>query len=229
MIRVNKISKRFNGKIILRQVSFEAKEKENLVILGPTGTGKTVLLKIMIGLIPADEGEVYFDNHCIQDLGKKEIFELRKKVGFVFQSLALFDSMTVFENIALSLQEHSELKSSEITNKVNEIISIINMTGNENLYPRALSGGMKRLVSIGRALAFDPQYILYDEPTTGLDPNTAQHICHLINTLRDRQRKCSIIVTHDLDFAKMIADSILMLRAGEIFKPDHDFGRLYGK
>ncbi len=229
MIKVKKISKRFDNKVVLDEVSFEVKNNENLVILGPTGTGKTVLLKIMIGLIVPEQGEVYFDDQCVQRLRESGLLMLRRNIGFCFQSTALFDSMTVFENIALSLQEHTDLKSREIDDKVNKIIKLINMTGNENLYPRSLSGGMKRLVSIGRALALDPKYILYDEPTSGLDPQAAQHICELINTLRDRHNKSSIIVTHDLDAARKVCNNMLMLRNGKIFKAEHDLGRLYAE
>lgn len=228
MIKVIKLSKKFDQKIVLDEVSFEVRESENLVVLGPTGTGKTILLKIMIGLVSADQGEVYFENKCIQTMNDQQLFELRKKIGFVFQSMALFDSMTVFDNIGLSLQEHLDLKPKEFESRVQQIITLIKMNGSEELYPRSLSGGMKRLVSIGRALALDPQYILYDEPTTGLDPLATQHICELIGILRDKHNKSSVIVTHDLEFARKIGNSILMLRGGKISKPDRELGRLYG-
>lgn len=228
MIKVIKLSKKFDQKIVLDEVSFEVRESENLVVLGPTGTGKTILLKIMIGLVSVDQGEVYFENKCIQTMNDQQLFELRKKIGFVFQSMALFDSMTVFDNIGLSLQEHLDLKPKEFESRVQQIITLIKMNGSEELYPRSLSGGMKRLVSIGRALALDPQYILYDEPTTGLDPLATQHICELIGILRDKHNKSSVIVTHDLEFARKIGNSILMLRGGKISKPDRELGRLYG-
>ncbi|MEO0225351.1 MAG: ATP-binding cassette domain-containing protein [candidate division WOR-3 bacterium] len=228
MIRVVKVSKRFGDKIVLDNVSFEVTKNENLVILGPTGTGKTVLLKIMIGLLKPDQGEVYFDSKCVQSLSDPELFELRKNIGFIFQSTALFDSMTVFENIALGLEEHTKLRAAEIKEKVDQILKIIDMSGTEDLYPHSLSGGMKRLVSIGRSLALDPEYFLYDEPTSGLDPNSAQNVCNLIIKLRDEHKKCAIIVTHDLDSARQISDNILMLRKGKIYKTEKDIRRLYG-
>jgi phospholipid/cholesterol/gamma-HCH transport system ATP-binding protein len=227
MIVVDRLSKRFDDKVVLDQVSFEVKDNQNLVILGPTGTGKTVLLKIIIGLLAPDAGEVRFDQRCVQHMDEIDLLELRKNVGFCFQSTALFDSMTVYENIALSLEEHTSLNPHQIEGRVATVLELIRMTGNEDLYPRSLSGGMKRLVSIGRALAMDPTYILYDEPTSGLDPLATSHICDVINRLRDEHKKCSIIVTHDLDSARKVGNMILMLRNGKITKADRELGKLY--
>jgi len=227
MIVVDRVSKRFDDKVVLDQVSFEARDGSTLVILGPTGTGKTILLKIIIGLLPPDQGEVVLDGQCVQLMTDADLLEMRKKVGFCFQSTALFDSMTVYENIALSLEEHTRMKPKEVQSRVISVLNLVRMKGSEDLYPRSLSGGMKRLVAIGRALALDPKYILYDEPTSGLDPDAAGHICEVMNALRDQHKKCSIVVTHDLDSARKVGNTIMMLRSGKITKADRDLGKLY--
>ncbi len=227
MISVDQVSKRFAEKVVLDRVSFEAKDASNLVILGPTGTGKTVLLKIIIGLLPPDQGTVVLDGECVQNMDDIELLEMRKQVGFCFQSAALFDSMTVYENIALSLEEHTPMKPKAVQSRVMEILELVRMKNSEDLYPRSLSGGMKRLVSIGRALALDPKHILYDEPTSGLDPDATGHICDVMNALRDHHDKCSIVVTHDLDSARKVGNTIMMLRGGKLTKADRDLGKLY--
>jgi len=218
MIRVRNLSKRFDSLIVLDDVSFDVEEAKLVVILGPSGTGKTVLLKSILGLIPVDSGEVYFDDRVVQSAGKKELYEIRKEIGFVFQGTALFDSMNVMDNIALPLLEHTRMSASEIKKKVMDIMEIIGLPGKEGLFPPSLSGGMKRLVAVGRALALDPKYIFYDEPTTGLDPVMRERVVELIINLKSKYSKSGIVVTHDLDTARAVGDDIYMLKKGKINK-----------
>ncbi|HEC78869.1 MAG TPA: ATP-binding cassette domain-containing protein [candidate division WOR-3 bacterium] len=218
MIRVRNLSKRFDSLIVLDDVSFDVEEAKLVVILGPSGTGKTVLLKSILGLIPVDSGEVYFDERVVQSAGKKELYEIRKEIGFVFQGTALFDSMNIMDNIALPLLEHTRMSASEIKKKVMDIMEIIGLPGKEGLFPPSLSGGMKRLVAVGRALALDPKYIFYDEPTTGLDPVMRERVVELIINLKSKYSKSGIVVTHDLDTARAVGDDIYMLKKGKINK-----------
>lgn len=218
MIEVKNVSKKFDSLIVLDNVSFNVGDARLIVILGPSGTGKTVLLKAILGLMPVDSGEVLFDGKSIQAIDKSEIYEIRKNIGFVFQSTALFDSMNVLDNIALPIIEHTSASTSEVKDKVTQILEIIGMSGKEKLYPRSLSGGMKRLVAVGRALALDPKYLFYDEPTTGLDPIMRERVVKLIIDLKKNHAKSGIVVTHDLDTAKAVGDEIYMLKRGKISK-----------
>ncbi len=221
MIKVKNLSKRFGSLVVLDSVSFTVSEAQLVVILGPSGTGKTILLKAILGLIPVDSGEVIFDGKSIYSAEDDEIYEVRKNIGFVFQGTALFDSMDVVDNIALPLLEHTALSRREIAEKVVEILQIIGMSGRGKLYPRSLSGGMKRLVAVGRALALDPQYLFYDEPTTGLDPIMRERVVQLIIELKRKYGKSGIVVTHDLETAKAVGDEIYMLKKGKINKLKH--------
>jgi len=218
MIEVKKLSKRFENLIVLDDVSFEVGDAHLVVILGPSGTGKTVLLKSILGIVPVDSGEVLFDGRVVQSAKENEIYEIRKRIGFVFQGTALFDSMNVRENIALPIREHTRLSQRQIKEKVEEILEIIGMTGKERLYPGSLSGGMKRLIATGRALALDPQYLFYDEPTTGLDPIMRDRVIQLIIDLKKNYKKSGIVVTHDLDIAEKVGDDIYLLKKGKINK-----------
>lgn len=218
MIEVKNVSKKFDSLIVLDNVSFNVGDARLIVILGPSGTGKTVLLKAILGLMSVDSGEVLFDGKSIQAIDESEIYEIRKNIGFVFQSTALFDSMNVLDNIALPIVEHTSASTSEVKDKVTQILEIIGMSGKEKLYPRSLSGGMKRLVAVGRALALDPKYLFYDEPTTGLDPIMRDRVVKLIIDLKKNHAKSGIVVTHDLDTAKAVGDEIYMLKRGKISK-----------
>lgn len=218
MIEVKNVSKKFDSLIVLDNVSFNVSDARLIVILGPSGTGKTVLLKAILGLMPVDSGEVLFDGKSIQAIDESEIYEIRKNIGFVFQGTALFDSMNVLDNIALPIVEHTSASTSEVKDKVVQILEIIGMSGKEKLYPRSLSGGMKRLVAVGRALALDPKYLFYDEPTTGLDPIMRERVVNLIIDLTKKYGKSGIVVTHDLDTAKAVGDEIYMLKKGKISK-----------
>lgn len=220
MIEVKNVSKRFDSLVVLDNVSFTVPDARLIVILGPSGTGKTVLLKSMLGLLPIDRGDVIFDGVSIQSSREQDIYEIRKKIGFVFQGTALFDSMDVVDNIALPICEHTKTAKHEVAERIMHILEIIGMSGKGELYPAALSGGMKRLVAIGRALALDPKYLFYDEPTTGLDPIMRDRVVALIKDLKSTYEKSGIVVTHDLETAEAVGDEIYMLKKGKISKLD---------
>ncbi|MEO0216406.1 MAG: ATP-binding cassette domain-containing protein [candidate division WOR-3 bacterium] len=228
MIEIKELSKKFDGNVVLDRVSLTIKDGSLVVILGPSGTGKTVLLKSILGLLPVDGGRVEYDGKSIFELKPAELYQLRKQVGFVFQSAALFDSMTVYENIALPISEHTTLSPKKIKEKVKNILEIVGLPNKERLYPRSLSGGMKRLVAIGRAIALDPKYLFYDEPTTGLDPVMKDRIVQLIINLKQNYKKTGIVVTHDLQTAEAVGDEIYMLKNGKINRLEEIKKELYG-
>lgn len=218
MIIVRDLSKAFDSLVVLDRVNFSVGDRSLVVILGPSGTGKSVLLKSMLGLLSVDHGEVLFDGKSIQTATAQEIYEIRKQVGFVFQGTALFDSMNVADNIALPLREHTTMSSKEIMQRVCRLLEIVGMEGKAKLLPQSLSGGMKRLVAMARALALQPKYLFYDEPTTGLDPVMTDKVVGLMSDLKKRYANSGIVVTHDLGTAKAVGDEIYMLKHGRIRK-----------
>lgn len=218
MIVVRDLSKTFGPLTVLDGVSFAVNDHSLVVILGPSGTGKSVLLKSMLGLLPVDRGEVLFDGKSIQTATEQEIYGIRKQVGFVFQGTALFDSMNVADNIALPLREHTTMSSKEIKQRVCGLLEVVGMDGKARLFPQSLSGGMKRLVAMARALALEPKYLFYDEPTTGLDPVMTDKVVGLMVDLKKRYANSGIVVTHDLSTAKAVGDEIYMLKKGRIRK-----------
>jgi phospholipid/cholesterol/gamma-HCH transport system ATP-binding protein len=218
MIKVGEIFKSFGSHAVLNGISFVVPDNEIVVILGPSGTGKTVLLKIITGLIKPDAGTVFFDGKPLNQMKPDEIYELRKQIGFVFQGSALFDSLSVYENIGIAIEEHANWKREEKNARINQILRVIGMQGKEHLRPKDLSGGMMKLVGIGRALALDPPYLFYDEPTVGLDPIMKSRIIDLIVSFRDQYKKSGIVVTHDLETAKLVGSQLYMLKFGKIDK-----------
>jgi len=220
MIEFKNVYKSFGEKIIYKDLNINISTGERLVIVGQSGVGKSVLLKHIVGLILPDKGLVTVDNVNIVKAKSSEVFNIRKNFGFVFQGGALFDSMTVGENIALPLLEHSKFSNKEINKKVLEKLDMVGLNNTENLTPVELSGGMQKRVAIARAIVMDPNYILYDEPTTGLDPILAEKINELIIDLNKRLNTTSIVVTHDISSAYSIATRISMLYQGKIIFSD---------
>ncbi len=216
MILTKNISKRFGDRVVLKNVNLEIQAGETMVIMGASGSGKSVFLKIIMGLLEPDNGEVWIDGKEITKLTNKEMDEVRKRIGMVFQFSALFDSLTVGENVGFSLSRHTNLTQSQIDKIVAEKLEMVGLPGIEDVMPAELSGGMRKRVSLARAISMDPQIVLYDEPTTGLDPLTADGINKLINKLHDQLKVTSIVVTHDMKSAFSVATRMAMLKDGEI-------------
>lgn len=214
MISIRNITKNFGGKNVLNDLSLEIPRGETVVIMGRSGCGKSVLLKIITGLLDADSGEIWFEGVEISSLKKKEMNLLRRKIGMLFQSAALFDSMSVAENIAFMLDQHTDLDRREMRKIVDEKLSLVDLEGVQELRPAELSGGMRKRVGLARALAFDPEVILYDEPTTGLDPVTCTEINQLIADLHERLQVTSVVVTHDMHSAFSVGTRMAMIHEG---------------
>lgn len=214
MISIRNVTKNFGGKNVLNGLSLEIPQGETLVIMGPSGCGKSVLLKIITGLMSADSGEIWFDGTEISSLNGKKMNSLRRRIGMLFQSAALFDSMTVAENVAFMLDQHTDLDKQEMRKVVDEKLSLVDLAGVQDLRPAELSGGMRKRVGLARALAFDPEVIFYDEPTTGLDPVTCTEINQLIRDLHERLQVTSVVVTHDMHSAFSIATRMAMIHEG---------------
>ncbi len=218
MIEIVNVHKSFNSNKVLRGVNLSINEGETLAIIGKSGSGKSVLLKHIVGLLFPDEGYVVVGNEKIDPANPQKLYEIRRKFGYLFQGAALFDSMTVGENIALPLVENDyNLSEEEINKRVSEKLELVGLPGTENLKPAELSGGMKKRVGLARALVTEPQYILYDEPTTGLDPIMSDSIDELIKNLADKLNVTSIVVTHDMFSVKNVSDRIAMLYEGKIY------------
>jgi phospholipid/cholesterol/gamma-HCH transport system ATP-binding protein len=215
-IVIESVTKRLGTKQVLRGVDLNVAPGESVVIIGRSGTGKSVLLKHVVGLILPDSGTVRVDGVDVGDLGNKELLELRKQMGMLFQGGALFDSLTIGENVGLPLREHTDIAETQVDLVVHEKLHLVGLEGVENQRPSSLSGGMKKRAALARALALNPKIMLYDEPTTGLDPITADLINRLIRRLQERLKITSIAVTHDMRSAYHIADRIAMLHDGRI-------------
>lgn len=218
MIEIKQLAKRFGAQVILDGVDLTVQEGETMALLGPSGTGKSVLLKHIIGLVRPDAGEVIVDGQNVATLGRKELSALRSTIGYVFQNGALFDSMNVYENIRLGLTKPEEFGNKEIAEaRVAECLRLVNLVP-ETLkkMPAELSGGMKKRVGIARAIAGRPKYLLYDEPTSGLDPVNSDIIDALIKRLDTELGVTSIMVTHDVRGAFRTADRIALLTAGKV-------------
>src|SRR6266566_2278837 len=208
------VHKSYGPKEVLRGANLKVYRGEVLVILGGSGTGKSVTLRHMLGLEAPDEGRVLIEDEDITELPEEELYRVRMKFGMLFQSGALFDSMTVFENVAFPLREHTEMSDEEIARAVRERLELVNLPNTENLMPVDLSGGMRKRVGLARSIVLDPKMILYDEPTTGLDPITAQKINELIIDLQSKLNVTSVVVTHDIQSAFSVGDRIAFLNKG---------------
>jgi len=216
MIRIQRLAKRLARKKVLDGVDLEIPDGKTIVVIGRSGTGKSVLLKHIVGLMQPDAGSIEIDGENIVGMKETNLNAVRKRFGMLFQGAALFDSLTVGENIGLGLREHHLMSESEIRVRVAERLEWVGLEGSEKLKPASLSGGMRKRVGLARAIAMNPQYILYDEPTTGLDPIMADVIDQLIRDMQKRMGVTSVVVTHDLASAYKIGDQIAMLNDGKI-------------
>jgi phospholipid/cholesterol/gamma-HCH transport system ATP-binding protein len=199
-------------------VSLKLYNRENLVVVGKSGTGKSVLIKCIIGLLKSDGGTINVFQNRVTELNKKEFGAMRQKIGFLFQSGALYDSMTVKENLEFPLRRvRKNLSEKEIKEKVNEVLENVGLSDALNKMPSQLSGGMRKRISLARTLVVDPMIMLYDEPTTGLDPITSDEISSLINDVQKKYKTSSIIITHDIKCALKTANRIIMLKDGEVY------------
>ena len=217
-IRVVDLQKYFGENPVLRGVDLEVRQGESMVVIGGSGSGKTVLIKCIIGLMRPDEGEIYVDGLEITTLSEKRMNEVRKKFGMLFQWGALFDSLSVWENVGFGLRYQPHLKEKDIRRIASEKLALVGLSHVEDLMPSELSGGMKKRVSLARAIALEPEILLYDEPTTGIDPIMADAIDDLIILMRERLNVTSIAITHDMKSAYKIGDRIAMLFQGKIIE-----------
>jgi len=216
VIRLVDIYKSFGPVKVFTGLNLAVRQRESVVILGPSGTGKSVLLKHIIGLLRPDSGAVYYFQERVDDCDERELEEIRRHIGFLFQGGALFDSLSVYENIAFPLREHTRLKERDIRDRVAGKLAMVGLDGSQLLMPAELSGGMRKRVALARAIALDPQVMLYDEPTTGLDPIRADVINELILKLNDELHVTSVVVTHDINSAYKVADRLVMLWEGKV-------------
>lgn len=214
MIKLKQIRKRFGEAEVLKGVDLEIGEGQTMVILGKSGCGKSVLLKLILRLLSVDSGTVIIDDQDTTLFSEEKMVPVRKKIGMLFQSAALFDSFNVKENVAYMLREHTTMAEKEIDDRVKEVLSFVQLSGVQSKMPSDLSGGMKKRVALARALAFRPRYLLYDEPTTGLDPLTAKAINELIRNTQESHDVTSIVVTHDLISAFYVGDRFALIRDG---------------
>jgi len=220
VISLEHASKSFGENVVLRDFDLEVAEGETLGILGGSGTGKSVTLKAMIGLLRLERGRIRFRGRDVTDLKERDWIEVRRHFGMVFQGSALFDSMTVFENVAYPLREHTDWDRATIEERVAEKLALVGLEGIEPQLPAELSGGMRKRVGVARAIALDPEIILYDEPTTGLDPANARRIAALIRSLQKRLAVTSVVVTHDLQLCFEVSDRVGLLKEGHLIVVD---------
>ena len=220
IIRLINVSKSFGPLTVLESLSLDFERGQTTVIIGPSGTGKSVLLKHIVGLLRPDSGQVWFDNQRVDQLSEAALVTVRMKIGLLFQMGALFDSMNVEQNICFPLTEHAQMQPEQRRARSQEVLELVGLSGIEQKMPGELSGGERKRVALARAIVLEPQVVLYDEPTTGLDPIRADVINELIVTLSKRFGITSVVVTHDMASAEKIADRILMLYDGQILADD---------
>ena len=227
-IQIRDLRKSFGPKMVLDGLDVDIAPAESLVVIGGSGSGKSVLLKHVIGLLKPDSGTIEVDGTAVETLGNREITEFRRKFGMSFQEGALFDSMTVWQNVAFPLQRLTKMSKSEINDRVEECLAMVRLEGVGEKLPSQLSGGMRRRVGFARAIAHKPEILLFDEPTTGLDPVTTALIDEVIKDLNDRLHTTTLTITHDMESAFRIGDRIAMLHRGKIIAsaPPEEFRRL---
>ncbi len=218
VIEITNLKKRFGKLEVLKDITMNLYKGENLIVLGKSGSGKSVLIKCIVRLLESDKGIISILGSDVSALNRKDLRELRKKVGFLFQSGALYDSMTVKENLEFALRRiRKDLKEEDISEKVSEVLDNVGLKDVLNKMPSELSGGMRKRISLARTIIVDPQIMLYDEPTTGLDPITSNEISKLINLVQEKYKTSSIIITHDIECARTTADRIVMLKDGRVY------------
>jgi len=218
MIKLADLHKAFGANRVLQGLNLEVEKGESRVVIGGSGSGKSVILKHIIGLLKPDKGDVFIEGVNITNLEENELYEVRKKFGMLFQMAALFDSMNIWENVGFALIRQKNMKLKDVREIAIEKLRMVGLVGVENLSPAELSGGMKKRVGLARAIAHEPEILLYDEPTTGLDPITADAINDLIVEMRERLSVTSVAITHDMQSAYKIADRISMLYQGKIIE-----------
>ena len=218
VIEISDLCKSFGTQNVLKNFSMKLYNGENLVILGKSGSGKSVLVKCIVGLLRSDSGTIKVFDHEVTTLTSQKMGEIRQKIGFLFQSGALYDSMTVKENLEFPLRRiRTHLKQKEIDAKITEVLENVGLADALNKMPSQLSGGMRKRISLARTIVVDPQITLYDEPTTGLDPVTSDEISLLINEVQKKYKTSSIIITHDIRCARITANRLIMLQDGEVY------------
>ena len=229
MIEVRQLNKSFGAQAVLENINFRIEAGESVAIIGRSGSGKSVLLKHLIGLLQPDSGEVLIDGENIVRMNERQLLGVRRKFGMVFQGAALFDSMTVADNVAFGLRRHEHLTETEIARRVAQTLEVVDLQGTEDKNPAELSGGMRKRVGLARAIIYEPQIVLYDEPTTGLDPIVSDSIDQLILRVRDRLKVTTVVVTHDMRTARRVGQRVLMLHNKKIYAngtPDQIFDSL---
>jgi phospholipid/cholesterol/gamma-HCH transport system ATP-binding protein len=215
-VQVEGLSKSFGKQTVLQEISLEVGRGETLSVLGRSGTGKSVLLKLIIGLHKPDSGSIRVNGEDVTKLKLKELNEVRKKVGFLFQQAALYDSLTIEENVGFPLRRHSSMSDEDSRKRVRELLASVGMEKDAHKLPGELSGGMQKRVGLARALALEPEIILFDEPTAGLDPITAAEIDDLILRLQKERHMTSLLVTHDIHSARAVSDRVALMRSGQV-------------
>ncbi|VAX37629.1 Phospholipid ABC transporter ATP-binding protein MlaF [hydrothermal vent metagenome] len=216
MIKVSHLSKSFNGQRILQDINLEISSGEMVVVLGESGTGKSVLLKHLMGLLKPDSGQVFIDGEDITQLSEERLLGIRQKIGYLFQEGALYDFMTVFENIAFPLKEHTRFDRITIQTKVKAVLKTVDLEGVGHKYPAELSGGMKKRVGLARAIILDSKILFCDEPTSGLDPIRSRDISDLIRSVAKQKGSTTVITSHDMANSFRIADRLVLIKEGKI-------------